>query len=230
MSISIVTERVSFRYRQRSWALRDFSVLLDGQPTLVIGPNGAGKSTALRLLAGQLRPLTGTIVVSGTVGFAPQHPVALPAFTVEGEVRYAAWLAGVRSKQTAAAAERALALTDLTDLADRPATQLSGGELARLGIACALAPSPQWLLLDEPTASLDPLARRSVASVYRQLVAAGTGLVVSSHTASDVGQPFERLLVLDRGAVCFVGSLEEFFTARHHHPVVADLVEALRGD
>src|SRR5690606_34147238 len=132
-------------------------------------------------------------------------PVALPTFTVEDQVRYAAWLAGVRSSRTAAVARRALALTDLTDLADRPATQLSGGELARLGIACALAPSPQWLLLDEPTASLDPLARRSVTAVYRQLVAAGTGLVVSSHTATDVGPPFERLLVLDRASLCFEG-------------------------
>jgi ABC-2 type transport system ATP-binding protein len=228
-SFGIHADHVSFRYGRAPWALQEFSTSLDGRPTLLIGPNGAGKSTALRLLAGHLAPTSGTVEVECSVGFASQHPVALAGFSVEAQVRYAAWLAGLPRSRTGSAAERAVALTNLSDLAERPATRLSGGELARLGIACALAPSPQWLLLDEPTASLDPLARRSVASVFRMLVDDGAGLVVSSHTATDVGAPFERLLVLDRGRLRFDGTIETFFTARHTHPVVTELVEALRG-
>lgn len=227
MPNGICAEHVSFRYGRGSWVLREFSILIDRRPTLLIGPNGAGKSTALRLLAGQLTPTKGKISADDSIGFASQYPVGLTGFSVTAQVRYAAWLAGLPRTQTSAAATRALTLTNLSDLADRTAIRLSGGELARLGIACALAPSPQWLLLDEPTASLDPLARRSVTTVYQMLVEAGAGLVVSSHTGTDVGPPFERIVVLDRGRLRFDGAIGDFFTTRHTHPVVADLAEAL---
>jgi ABC-type multidrug transport system ATPase subunit len=97
-----------------------------------------------------------------------------------------------------------------------------------LGIACALAPEPNVLLLDEPTASLDPLARRSVRTVLRALAEQGVGILVSSHTASDIGAPFTRLLVLDRGRLAFDGSVQDFFAAEHPSGVVADLAQALR--
>jgi ABC-type multidrug transport system ATPase subunit len=155
-------------------------------------------------------------------------PIQLPGLSVERQVRYAAWLAGVPRGDTPALAQRALAATDLTDLSDRDATRLSGGQAARLGIACALAPTPRYLLLDEPTASLDPLSRRSVTSVLRTLSENGVRIVASSHTASDVGDPFTRLIVLDQGTVVFDASVETFLTGDHHVPVVADLAQALR--
>jgi ABC-type multidrug transport system ATPase subunit len=223
-------DRVSFRYRGRSSApaLTDVSVALDQRPTVLIGPNGAGKSTLLKLLTGSLRPSTGTVNRTGRIGWAPQHTPALPGFTVADQVRYASWLAGVRTADTVRAAEQALSRTDLTELAGRAATRLSGGELARLGIACALAPEPSVLLLDEPTASLDPLARRSVSTVLRALAEQGVGILVSSHTASDIGAPFTRLLVLDRGRLAFDGSVRDFFATEHPRGVVADLAQALR--
>jgi ABC-2 type transport system ATP-binding protein len=228
-TLSICAERVTFRYRRRApWALASLDLHLDSRPTVLIGPNGAGKSTLLRLLARQLRPTSGKVNAPDRIGYSAQHPAALPGFSVEEQVRYASWLAGVSRTDAEQECRRALDMTSLTGLASRPATRLSGGELARLGIACALASSPQYLLLDEPTASLDPLARQAVTSVLADLASAGVGLVVSSHTATDVRPPFERLIVLDNGEVHFDGPLHEFFAGRHSSQVVANLAQALR--
>jgi ABC-2 type transport system ATP-binding protein len=181
-------------------------VELDQRATVLIGPNGAGKSTLLRILARQIRPAKGTVTIPGRVGFSAQHTVALSGFTVEEQVQYASWLAGTPRIKTIDVARRALSMTNLQDLAQRPAARLSGGELARLGIAGALACSPSLLILDEPTASLDPLARRSVTAVLNSLSADGIGLLASSHTATDVGPPFARLLVMDGGSAIFHGT------------------------
>jgi ABC-type multidrug transport system ATPase subunit len=226
----IRADQVHFRYRRRGSGavLSDFSVALDDRPTVLIGPNGAGKSTLMRLLTGQLRPSSGTITRVGKVGWSAQHTAALPGFTVTEQVQYASWLAGLSRAAAVGETARALARTNLTELAERPATQLSGGELARMGIACALASAPDFLVLDEPTAALDPLARRSVTAVLQALAAQGVGILVSSHTATDVGAPFTRLLVLNRGRLEFDGSVEQFFGLRHPTGVVADLAQALR--
>ncbi|SCL39119.1 ABC-type multidrug transport system, ATPase component [Micromonospora pallida] len=229
-SFGLRADNVSFRYRGRGSGdvFSNFSLVLDSRPTVLIGPNGAGKSTLMRLLTGQLKPSTGTVTRVGRVGWAAQHTVALPGFTVTEQVQYASWLAGISRSGAVEAAARSLDQAHLTELAGRPATQLSGGELARMGIACALASAPDFLVLDEPTAALDPLARRSVTAVLQGLAAQGIGILVSSHTATDIGPPFNRLLVLHRGRLEFDGSVHDFFHLRHRSGVVADLAQALR--
>lgn len=209
--------------------MHELQLVFDARPTVLIGPNGAGKSTVLRLAAGQLTPVRGLVTTDERIGFAPQHPVTLAGFTVAEQIRYAGWLAGVDKRAVVEYARRALRLTDLERLADRPATKLSGGQAGRLGIACALASDPTMLLLDEPTASLDPLARESVNDVFTTLVEQGLKLVVSSHTATDVRQPFQRLVVLHEGTVRFDGTLEAFFGTQHTDPVVTRLARALRA-
>lgn len=114
-------------------------------------------------------------------------------------------------------------------LAGRPATALSGGEAAKLGIACALVTSPRLLLLDEPTAALDPIARSSVTAVLRQLVADGVTVVATSHTAADVGSPFERLVMMNHGRIEFDGTPADFLSGVHSSPTATELARALRG-
>lgn len=227
----ILADRISFRYLRRGSqeVISGLTVTLDRRPTILIGPNGAGKSTFMRLLTGQLQPSRGTVTRKVRLGWGAQHHVALSGFTVAQQVQYASWLAGASRAEAVSAAASGLAKTNLTELAERPATQLSGGELSRMGIACALASSPDYLVLDEPTASLDPLARRSVTAILQALAAQGIGILVSSHTATDIAVPFSRLLVLDRGRLEFDGSVDEFFTHHHTSSVVADLAQALRG-
>lgn len=222
--------KISFRYRKRTgWVIQDLDFRLDSRPTVLIGPNGAGKSTTLRLMAGQLRPTAGSISRSGRIGFSPQSTPALPGFTVPEQVRYAGWLAGLSRVAAVDAAVAAIELANLTTLTPRLARDLSGGERARLGIACAIATNPDCLLLDEPTSSLDPLARKSVTAVLDNLVSQGIRLVITSHTATDVREPFQRLVVLDRGIKQFDDALTAFLNGHHENGVVADLAEALRG-
>ncbi|WP_198955489.1 MULTISPECIES: ABC transporter ATP-binding protein [unclassified Frankia] len=224
----MLLRNIAFRYGRRAPVVEGLDLALDERPLVMIGPNGAGKSTVLRLMAGQLRPRSGRIEYAGKIGFAPQFTPVLPNFTVEQQVRYAGWLSGLSRREAARSAGPALARANLEALARRPARQTSGGERARLGIACALATDPDLLLLDEPTASLDPLARESVSEVLTELAGAGTRLVVTSHTATEVRPPFERLIVLDHGVVRFDGSLGEFFDNAHDDRVVAAFAQALR--
>jgi len=196
---------------------------------VLLGPNGAGKSTLLRLMAGHLRPQRGRIDASCSVGFSPQSPVILPGFTVFDQVKYAGWLGGLPLSETAAAAHRSLEAVALSEIGDRRVSTLSGGELARLGISCALSTSPELLLLDEPSASLDPLARESVRAVLCQLARSGVCVVATSHTAVDIGPPFERLVVLDAGVVAFDGSPERFLSGTHENTTVDGFSRALRA-
>jgi ABC-type multidrug transport system ATPase subunit len=222
---------VSFSYRRRrSLVLDRFSVQLDATPAVIVGPNGAGKSTVLRLISGQLKPTRGMVAVEGRIGYSPQHPPVLPAFSVVEQVRYAGWLSGLTSRDAVHEAGEALRLAGLESLAKRSAVSLSGGERARLGIACALAGKPTHLILDEPTASLDPISRRTVARVLSTLVEGGISIVITSHTATDIADPFLRVLVMDRGRLLFDGDVGHFLNDAHDDGLVKDFAEAIRGD
>lgn len=228
----IVSERlklseVSFGYKRHNRVISDLSIAFDHEATVIIGPNGAGKSTLLRLISGQLTPDDGTVQGTVAVGYCPQRVVALRAFTVREQVEYASWLGGVARRDAPASAVKAIEMVGLTDKGGSPATSLSGGQVARLGIACALAVDPPVVVLDEPSASLDPVSRSSVSTVLRDLAASGVTIIVSSHTAADVGPAFDRLLMMDTGTVIFDGSPEEFLVQPHTHPTAVEFAKAL---
>jgi ABC-type multidrug transport system ATPase subunit len=195
---------------------------------LLLGANGAGKSTLLRLMAGHIRPRRGSIEVDGRLGYLPQHVPRLPRFVVLEQVAYVGWLSGMTTTAARQAAARTLDLVGLgRHVASRVST-LSGGELARMGIASALLGDPDIILLDEPSASLDPVARHEVRSTLTSVAELGVSIISTSHTATDFGPPYSRIVVLDRGAVCFDGPRREFAGGHHRHPAVAALAEALR--
>lgn len=224
-----VVEDVSFSYRRGRPVLDSISVDLDRRSTVLIGPNGAGKSTLLKLLAGLSRPSSGRIIVHGSLGYCPQRIVALPAFRVREQIEYAGWLAGRSRRGSAEAAEWAIELTGLGGLAGRAATALSGGELQRMGIAGALAVGPAMLVLDEPTAALDPVARESVRAVLESLAADGITVVATSHTAGDVGRPFTRLLMMELGRLVYDGDPRDFLSTEHTNATASSFARALRG-
>lgn len=159
-----------------------------GALMIVLGPNGAGKSTLLRLCHGLLRPSAGAMrwrpgpAVRQAMVF--QRPVMLRR-SVLGNAAYGLKLAGVPRAARAARAGAMLAKVGLEHLAQRRARSLSGGEQQRLALARAWALAPEILFLDEPTASLDPTATRQVEDVVRQMHAAGTAIVMTTH---DLGQ------------------------------------------
>ncbi|MCM3556675.1 ATP-binding cassette domain-containing protein [Janibacter melonis] len=188
-----------------------------GGRTLLLGRNGAGKTTTLKIASGALRPRSGTVTINGepassrdlrrSVAMMQQHISAVPKLTVLEQVAFAAWLAGRSQSQAHAAAQDAIEQVDLTRKADADPTRLSGGELRRVGLAEALARPSEVLLLDEPTAGLDPTQR----SRFRDLLLAlERPTVLSTHQLDDVDELFTAVSVLEDGRIVFDGSIEDY--------------------
>jgi len=203
-----------------------------GAPTLIVGPNGAGKTTLLRLCMGLAAPSTGRVTWGGRADRTPlrrailfQRPVMLRR-TAAANVAYALAQAGTPHKQRA---QRVTALLDrvgLSDLAQRPARRLSGGEQQRLALARALARDPEILLLDEPTANLDPAATRSVEEIVLMAAQSGIKIVMASHDLGQVRRLAGDVVFLVRGALCEQGKAGDFLD----HPATPEAAAFLRGD
>jgi ABC-2 type transport system ATP-binding protein len=174
-----------------------------GETIALIGPNGAGKSTLLAILAGSLEPSAGTVErVDGVrVGWVPQRPSLYDRLSARENLELFARLEG--EERAPVAADALLSTFDLP--ADRPAATLSVGNRQRLNVAIALLGEPRVLLLDEPTASLDPGQRRRLW----ELVHGGT-VVFSTQNLEEIGLYASRVVVLQRGRVTFDGSVEEY--------------------
>jgi tungstate transport system ATP-binding protein len=164
-------------------------VIEPGAPTLLLGPNGAGKTTLLKLAMGLLRPVAGRILYGTMPAIARrrhaivfQKPVMLRR-SVARNVAFA--LRAANRAPQAASIETLLQAVGLGALADRPARRLSGGEQQRLALARALARDPEVLFLDEPTASLDPNATKSVEGIILSIARRGVKIVMATH---DLGQ------------------------------------------
>jgi ABC-2 type transport system ATP-binding protein len=196
------------RYRRGRWALRHLDLAVpDGSITALVGPNGSGKSTLLKAWIGFERPSEGHLTVDGIdprkdragairlIGYVPQAPSLYRELTVVEHVDLAQTLRP--------GFDRTIALRRLGDLSiplDSRADELSGGQQAQVGLALALGARAPVLLLDEPLASLDPLARREFLHVLVDSVRAeGATAVLSSHVITDIEQACDRLVVLGGG-------------------------------
>ena len=190
-----------------------------GPLTAILGPNGAGKSLLLRLLHGLIAPSAGRVSWGGRVperalrlrqALVFQRPVLLRR-SVAANLRYALAAHGVdRARRKALAAEW-LARAGLGHLAGRPARVLSGGEQQRLAMARALACEPEVLLLDEPTASLDPASAQAIETLIREARAAGTKVVLVTHDLGQAWRLAEQVVFLYRGRVEEHAAAEDFF-------------------
>ncbi len=179
----------------------------------LVGANGSGKTTLLRLLHGLLahqgsRELADSKAVQAMVF---QKPFVL-RLSVWNNLRVALWLAGVPAAERVARAEQALQRVCLAELRDRPARALSGGQQQRLALARAWAVRPQILFLDEPTASLDPSAKKEVETVLAAFAAEGMTLVMSTHNLGQAKRLATRVVCLDRGEILLDQATDQFFS------------------
>jgi ABC-2 type transport system ATP-binding protein len=215
------------RYRRRApWALAD--VTLDvamGRTVALVGPNGAGKSTLLRTWLGFERATSGQVRAMGVdpwqdrgrairfLGYIPQVPSLYDELSVAEHVELAAYLRKGMDRS------RALARVDELGLPRRArADELSGGQRAQLALALVLAAGARTLLLDEPLASLDPLARREFLGVLaRSAKTSGATVVISSHLVTDVAEAAQDLVILVAGRVRLGGTI---MTLRAEHAVM----------
>lgn len=188
-----------------------------GAPTVLVGPNGSGKTTLLRLAMGLIVPARGRVTWGGreTTGLTRraivfQRPVMLRR-SAAGNVRYALAAAGVPRRERGVRAAALLARVGLEGLAGRPARRLSGGEQQKLALARALAKEPAVLFLDEPTASLDPAATRSIEDLIRAVSVRGVKVVMSTHDLGQARRLAGEIVLLHRGRVVEARPAPEFF-------------------
>ncbi len=183
-----------------------------GERVAIIGANGSGKSTLLRVLHGLLRPTAGAVLRDGALRQAMvfQRPFALRMSSLSN-VALALWLRGTRWRAAKEQARAALGRVGLSSVALRNARTLSGGQLQRLALARAWSLQPHVLLLDEPTASLDPHAKREVESLMEGFAAAGTTLVFASHNLGQVKRLATRVVYMEQGRVLADLPVHAFF-------------------
>jgi tungstate transport system ATP-binding protein len=217
--LPIVLDNVSVIARGNP-ILADVSIAIaPGAPTVLIGPNGAGKSTLLRLLMGLIDPAHGSVTRGGRkdarserCAIVFQRPQMLRR-SAAGNILYALAAAGMPRGSRTKRCYELLALVGLSGLTGQPARKLSGGEQQRLALARALAKDPAVLLLDEPTASLDPAATKAIEDLIRDAAAGGIKVVMSTHDLGEARRLAGEIVLLHRGRVIETGNAEDFFTA-----------------
>ncbi|MEQ4518217.1 ABC transporter ATP-binding protein [Pseudarthrobacter sp. B907] len=180
----------------------DFTVEA-GRITGLLGPSGSGKTTLMRAIVGVQKLSSGSVRVLGRpagepslrhdVGYVTQAASVYTDLSVAANVRYFGAMYGV----TAADTEEAIAAVGLQQFARQKAADLSGGQLSRVSLACALVASPKLLVLDEPTVGLDPVLRAELWQRFARMAAAGTTLLVSSHVMEEASHCSSLLLLRD---------------------------------
>ena len=196
-------EAVSKTYGARR-ALDDVSFSAEaGERLAVIGPNGAGKTTLLQILAGSLKPTSGTVDAPGSVGWVPQQAAVYSKLSVAENLRLFARLEKVADVD--ATVDRMLDQTGLGDRAGDEVGKLSGGNRQRLNIAVGLVAEPSLVLLDEPSSSLDPRQREVLWSFVEGLAGGGTTVVFTTHNVEEARHHADRILILADGELLYNG-------------------------
>lgn len=247
-------EHVSLTYRAASGpvaALCDVGLSVSqGERVVLLGANGSGKSTLARLANGLLLPDSGTVTVDGVVttdaektmqlranvGMVFQHPDdQIVGTSVEDDVAFGPENVGLAREEIRRRVDEAIALCGLTGMERREPHLLSGGQKQRLAIAGALAMSPRYMVLDEPTSMLDSSGREAVAGILRAAVDRGAGVLHITHDVAEV-EGCDRVIVLERGRVVFEGGPRELLSQGTRlagwgleMPPIAILAGELRG-
>jgi ABC-2 type transport system ATP-binding protein len=222
------------RYR-RSWALRECSFELPaGRVAALVGANGAGKTTLLSVLAGLLTPDEGSVRTGGRTAVVSQDKPVYKQFSPAEMLRLGRHLNLVWDQQRA---QRWLERFEIP--LDRPCGKLSGGQQAQVAFAVAIGSRPTVLMLDEPLANLDPLARREVMSeLLSEVAETGMTVLLSTHVVTELGGVADHLLLLAHGRLLAGGDMDELL-GRHVHcvgpradapPVPGEVVEAHHTD
>ena len=198
-----------------------------GERLALVGANGSGKSTLLRTLHGLLQPVAGSLQHDGGARQAMlfQRPYMLRA-SVLNNVALGLWLNGLRWQQAKEQALLALERVGLADLARRNAKALSSGQQQRVALARAWALKPQVLLLDEPTSSLDPTAKREVERLMAEFADSGMTLIFSSHNLGQVKRLASRVIYLEQGHLLADLPTQAFFNG----PLPAAAETFLKGE
>ena len=209
--------------------LNDVSVEVPPGITGLLGPNGAGKSTFMKLITGQLKPSKGVVKVLGepiwgnphlyfAIGFCPEQDAFYERMTGLEWVSALVRLNGLTDKEADDAARRALTAVDLMDAADKKIGAYSKGMRQRVKLAQAIVHDPQLLILDEPLAGMDPLARRRTIRMIRDWARAGRSVIVSSHILHEIESMTGNILLINNGRILAEGDVHQIRDLIDEHP------------
>lgn len=214
----IQTEHL-FRYYGNYCAVRDVSFTLrQGEVLGFLGPNGAGKSTTMQILAGNLAPSAGRVIINGIdlldepraakahIGYLPEQPPLYPDFTVDEYLAYCARLHGIARRAVAGAVTRAKERCGLADAGRRLIGNLSKGYQQRVGIAQAIVHQPAVVILDEPTVGLDPIQIREIRALITELGQTHS-VILSTHILPEVQAICSQLQIMHQGRLVFADSM-----------------------
>jgi ABC-2 type transport system ATP-binding protein len=209
--------------------VNDVSVALPAGITGLLGPNGAGKTTLLRLLAGQLRPSLGTVLVRGWpawsasakahIGYCPDVDAFYEEMPGREFVRTMARLHGFCRRSARRRAEEVLHEVGMAHRADRKLRGYSKGMRQRIKLAQALVHDPDLIVVDEPLNGVDPVGRRELMDLFHALAARGKSLLISSHILDEMETLADRVLFMGRGRVLAAGTLPEIRDMLDNHPL-----------
>jgi ABC-2 type transport system ATP-binding protein len=208
-----------------------------GQVYGLLGPNGSGKSTTIKIILGLLEPTAGACEVFGVpsarvearvdVGYLPESPYFYRHLTGRELVRFYARICGLRGAALADRVAGVIASVGLTEAADRRVGTYSKGMLQRIGLAQALVHDPRLVILDEPTAGVDPVGSVAIAALILQLKAQGKTVLISSHLLAQMEDICDRVAIFDRGRLILEGAVRELVGRADRHALV---VEKLSDD
>jgi ABC-2 type transport system ATP-binding protein len=215
--------------------------IADGEIVGLLGLNGAGKTTTLRILACDLLPTSGSVVIDGLdvvesphevrarIGYLPDTPPLYPEMTVRAYLLFAAQLRGLTRAEAEARVPEAIAQTQIERVADDPIASLSHGFKQRVGIAQAIVHKPRLLVLDEPINGLDPVQIVELRELLRGLKGKHT-ILLSSHILSEISETCDRILVIKDGQIAAAGTEAELTTALLRGRVEITVREGASGD
>lgn len=200
-------------------ALNQATLTLSAPITGLIGPNGSGKSTLIKLATGQIAPSIGTVLIRGLparswqanrlVGYCPDHDAFYEDLSGRAFVYEMAKLFGYTSAVARSRTEAMLDRVGMTDRADRPIRGYSKGMRQRIKLAQALLHDPELLILDEPLSGIDPVGRRDLLVLFRELAAQGKQLLISSHELEELEKITNHVAIMTRGRLAAVGTLDD---------------------
>jgi len=220
-------------HRQSIVAVRDLNLRIEpGEVYGLLGPNGSGKSTTLKIILGLVSPTRGRTKIFGhdsslvesraTVGFLPENPYFYKFLTGEETLRFFGKLCGLNGAQLKNRIRELLELIGLTNARDQRLSTYSKGMLQRIGLAQALINEPKLVVLDEPTAGVDPAGSRDIRNLIVDLKQRGVTVLLSSHLLTQVQEICDRIGILARGALVREGRLEELIAIENRSELVLE--------
>lgn len=219
--------------RERVVAVRDLSLQVEsGQVYGLLGPNGSGKSTTMKIVLGLVSPTAGSTHIFGRdsslvesredVGFLPENPYFYKFLTGEETIRFYGKICGLRGRKLKERTDELLNLVSLEDARDRRLGGYSKGMLQRIGLAQALIQDPRLLVLDEPTAGVDPAGSREIRDLILDFKSRGITVLLCSHLLGQVQEICDRIGILHQGSLVREGRLEDLISIENQTELIIE--------